>query len=305
MKKIAISGASGLVGSALVSALQAAGYTIGRLVRSAVAPMDSDSGTATSTIVWDPRSPLPAGALQGYDVLIHLAGENIASGRWTDARKKKIRESRVGGTSILVESLLKSSGGPKTLVCASAIGYYGDRADEILVESSAAGDGFLADVCRQWEAATKPAGAAGIRVANLRFGIILARQGGMLKKVLTPFRLGAGGRVGNGRQYMSWVALGDVVSAIQQVIEKGSLSGPVNVVAPNPVTNAEFTQVMGKVLSRPTVFPLPALAVRTLLGEMGEELLLGSQRVEPARLLASGFEFTYSQLEGALRAILR
>ena len=305
MKQIAISGASGLVGSALVSALQAAGYPVRRLVRGSAATTGSDGNSPMSAIVWDPRSPLPPGALQECDVLVHLAGENIASGRWTEARKNEIRESRVEGTRVLVESLLKSPGGPRTLVCASAIGYYGDRGDEILVENSAAGEGFLAEVCRQWEAATQPATAVGIRVANLRFGVILARQGGMLKKVLTPFRLGVGGRVGNGRQYMSWIALGDVVSAIQHVIEKDSLRGPVNVVAPNPVTNAEFTAVMGKVLSRPTIFPLPAVAVRTLLGEMGQELLLGSQRVEPARLLASGFEFTYSQLEGALRAILR
>ena len=304
MKNIVISGASGLVGSALVSALQAAGHSVGRLVRSSAAT-GSDGSSPAPAIVWDTHSPLPLGALQGYDILVHLAGENIASGRWTQARKKEIADSRIAGTSVLVDALLQSPGGPRTLVCASAIGYYGDRADEILVESCAAGEGFLAGLCRQWEAATQPAAAAGIRVANLRFGIILARQGGMLKKVLPPFRLGAGGRVGSGRQYMSWIALPDVVAAIQQVIGKDSLSGPVNVVAPNPVTNAEFTAAMGKVLSRPVIFPLPALAVRTLLGEMGQELLLGSQRVEPARLLGSGFEFKYPHLEGALRAILR
>ncbi len=305
MKRIAVTGATGLVGSALVRALEASGYTVARLVRNSAANSAAAAEPAAATIAWDPGALLPPEKLQGYDAVVHLAGENIASGRWTDARKQAIRDSRVNGTRMLAESLAKTASGPRTLVCASAIGYYGSRGDEILLESSTPGSGFLAEVCREWEAATQPASAAGIKVANLRFGVILARQGGMLKTVLVPFRLGVGGKVGSGRQFMSWIALPDVVAAIMQAIEKDSLSGPINVVAPNPVTNAEFTAVMGKVLARPTVLPLPAVAVRTLLGEMGENLLLGSQRVEPARLLGSGYEFRYPQLEGALRAILR
>lgn len=305
MKRIAVSGASGLVGAALVSALEASGYTVARLVRSGAANSAAAPEPNGATIAWDPGALLPPENLRGYDAVVHLAGENIASGRWTDARKQAIRDSRVNGTRMLAESLAKTAGDPRTLVCASAIGYYGSRGDEILIESSAPGSGFLAEVCREWEAATQPASATGIRVANLRFGVILARQGGMLKTVLVPFRLGVGGKVGSGRQFMSWIALPDVVAAIMQAIEKDSLAGPINVVAPNPVTNAEFTAVLGKVLSRPTVLPLPAVAVRTLLGEMGENLLLGSQRVEPARLLGSGYEFKYPQLEGALRSILR
>jgi uncharacterized protein (TIGR01777 family) len=239
------------------------------------------------------------------DAVVHLAGENIASARWTERQKARIRDSRVKATGLLCNLLARYSPPPKALVCASAIGYYGDRGDEILKEESAPGSGFLSDVCREWEAATQPAVERGIRVVNLRIGMVLSALGGGLAKMLTPFKLGAGGVMGSGRQYMSWIAVDDLVDAIHFALTHESLRGPANAVAPSPVTNREFTRTLGRVLSRPTPFPMPAFAARLAFGEMADALLLASTRVQPARLLASGFTFRYPDLEGALRHLLR
>jgi len=239
------------------------------------------------------------------DAVVHLAGENIAAGRWTERQKARIRDSRVKGTRLLCDLLARYSPPPKALVCASAVGYYGDRGDEILKEESASGSDFLSDVCGEWEAATQTAVERGIRVVNLRIGVVLSPLGGALAKMLTPFKLGAGGVIGSGRQYMSWIALDDAVRAFHFALTNQSLHGPVNAVAPNAVTNRDFTRTLGRVLSRPTVFPMPAFAARLAFGEMADALLLASTRVQPARLLAGGFTFRYPDLEGALRHLLR
>jgi uncharacterized protein (TIGR01777 family) len=238
--------------------------------------------------------------LEGLDAVIHLAGESI-QGRWTPNKKARIRESRFKGTRLLADALAQLAKPPKVFISASAIGYYGDRGDEVLREDSSPGNGFLAEVVREWEAATEPASKKGIRVVNVRTGIVLGSEGGALGQMLTPFKMGVGGRIGSGQQYMSWIALDDEVGAIEHALKTESLRGPVNFVGPSPVRNTEFTKVLGKVLSRPTVFPLPAFAVKTVFGQMGEELLLFSQRVEPSRLTASGYKFRYPELEGALR----
>jgi uncharacterized protein (TIGR01777 family) len=292
--KVLISGATGLVGSALVPFLTTGGHEAARLSRRA-GPED---------VAWDPVArELDAGALEGMDGVVHLAGENIA-GRWTAARKERIRRSRIDGTRLLAERLASLDRKPRVLVCASAIGYYGDRGDEILREDSPAGSGFLAEVCREWEAAAEPARRAGIRVVHLRFGVILTSAGGALAQMLTPFRMGLGGRVGSGRQYLSWVSLDDAVGAIHHALTREGLHGPVNVVAPRPVTNLELTRTLGRVLSRPTLFPLPAFAARLVFGEMADALLLASARVVPERLQAAGYEFRHPDLEGALRHVL-
>ena len=293
---IVVSGSSGLVGSALVSSLTAGGHRVTRLVRRAPGGPD---------IAWDPAEgvrDLPK--LEGVDGVVHLAGENIAAGRWTEARKAEIRRSRVEGTRRLSESVAKLSRRPKVLVSASAIGFYGDRRDEILTEDSAPGGDFLAQVCREWEAATEPASRAGIRVVQLRFGMILSPAGGALKKMLLPFKMGAGGRIGSGTQYMSWIAIDDAIGAIHHSLSTESLTGPVNAVAPTPVTNAEFTRTLARVLSRPAIAPMPAFAARLAFGELADALLLSSQRVMPTRLQASGYRFRYPELEAALRHLL-
>ncbi len=233
--------------------------------------------------------------------MVHLAGENIAAGRWTAARKKTIRNSRVQGTQFICETLAGLEKPPATLIAASAIGYYGDRGDEVLTEDSDSGRGFLAEVCQAWEAATEPARRAGVRVVNLRIGVVLSAAGGALARMLTPFKWSLGGRLGNGRQYMSWVTLEDLIRSIHHLIAKEGVSGPVNAVAPNPVTNAEFTKALGRVLGRPTIFPVPALMVRRAFGEMGRELLLASARVKPAKLLHGDFRFCHADLQDALR----
>jgi len=242
--------------------------------------------------------------LDGVDAVVHLAGANIAAGRWTAARKVEIRRSRVEATRRLCESLAQAITPPKVLVSASAVGYYGDRGAETLTEASEAGSGFLPEVCREWEAAAEPASRAGIRVVHLRFGMILSPAGGALRKILLPFRFGAGGRIGEGGQFMSWIALDDVLGAIYHALCDDSVKGPVNVVAPGPVSNAEFTRTLAGVLRRPALFPLPAFAARLLFGEMADELLLTSARVMPARLQASGYRFRFPELEGALRHLL-
>ncbi|MGH9581229.1 MAG: TIGR01777 family oxidoreductase [Terriglobales bacterium] len=293
---VLVSGASGLIGSALVAALESAGNTVKRLVRTP--PRDP-----SREIYWDPAGSMDRFQIEGYNAVVHLAGETIM-GRWTEKKKARIRDSRLQGTRTLATHLARCEPRPRVLVCASAVGYYGDRGEEILREDSPPGTDFLAEVGRGWEEAAQPAAQAGIRVVNLRLGVVLSRRGGALKQMLLPFRLGLGGRLGSGRQYMSWISLDDVVGAVRHALENDSLRGAVNAVAPNPVTNAEFTRTLGRVLGRPTILPAPAFAIRLLLGEMGESLLLSSQRVEPRRLLDSGYAFQHPELRSALEAML-
>ena len=293
---IAVSGSRGLVGSALVPFLTAGGHRVTRLVRKAAAGDD---------VAWDVAQGLKdPSRLEGVGAVVHLAGENIAAGRWTATRKETIRRSRVEGTRRLCESLARLSRRPKVLVSASAMGFYGSRGDEALREDSAPGSDFLAQVCREWEAATEPASRAGIRVVQLRFGMILSPAGGALKKMLLPFKLGAGGRIGSGTQYVSWIGIDDVAGVIHHTIVTGSLQGPVNAVTPTPVTNAEYTRTLARVLSRPALAPMPAFAARLAFGEMADALLLASQRLMPSRLQATGYKFRYPELEGALRHLL-
>ncbi len=293
--RILISGASGPIGAALLPALKASGVTVTRLVR--------QPGSGSDQIVWDPARPLSPDAVSGFDAVIHLAGESIV-GRWTDAKKQRIIDSRVQGTRHLAEASARASQRPRVFISASAVGFYGDRGDEILTENSSPGQGFAAEVCRQWEAASQPAAEAGIRTAQTRIGVVMSADGGALPKMLPPFRLGLGGRLGSGRQWQSWISISDVAGAIQHVLNNESLSGPVNAVGPNPVTNAEFTRVLAAVLNRPAIFPVPEFAVKLLFGEMGAELFLGSQRVEPAKLVASGYRFQFPDLRLALKNIL-
>jgi len=294
--KILVTGASGLVGSALVPLLAGGGHEVARLGRSTPGPGD---------IRWDPDAGvLDAAALEGFDGVIHLAGENIAAGRWNAARKRRIKDSRVRGTRLLAETLAGLERPPRVLVSASAIGFYGDRGDKELSEESPAGTGFLTEVCREWEAATEAAAGKGIRVVHARLGVVLSRDGGALAKMLTPFKLGAGGIVGSGRQYMSWITLEDTVAALAHLLVTETAAGPVNVVAPAPVTNREFTKALGRALRRPTLFPLPAFVARVVFGEMADALLLGSTRVKPASLLDSGYVFRHGSLEEGLRAVL-
>ena len=298
MASVLVSGASGLVGERLLPLLEARGYNAARLVREYSAVSQED-------VFWDPAAgELDPDALEGVEAVVHLAGENIAAGRWNAVRKERIRESRVAGTKLLCSKLAEMPHPPKVLVCASAIGYYGDRGDESLPEDASAGEGFLPDVCREWEAASSAAEHAGIRVVRLRIGVVLSPKGGALKKMLLPFKLGAGGKMGSGRQYMSWISIDDLTRVILHCIESDALSGAVNAVTPAPVTNQEFTKTLGRVLVRPTLFPLPPFAARLALGEMADALLLASAKVEPAALKASGFEFAHSDLEEALRHLL-
>ena len=291
--KIAIAGGSGLVGSALIPILQSDGNQITRLVRSSPKPGE---------IEWHPnQDKVSALNLEGFEAIINLAGENIAGGRWTDDQKRKIRDSRMNGTHLLSEAIAQMKSKPRVFICASATGIYGDRDDETLDEQSESGGGFLAGVCREWEQATQPASKAGVRVVNLRMGPILARDGGMLSKLLTPFKMGMGGKVGSGKQYISWVALDDAVNAIKLAIDDESIHGPINIVSPNPVTNEEFTKTLGHVLNRPTALAMPAFAARLAFGEMADEMLLASQKVMPKRLSQAGFQFQYPTLESAMR----
>lgn len=296
--KILVSGSTGLVGSVLVPSLTSDKHQVVCLVR-------SRPPRGEAAVVWDPAAGrLELSSLEGLDAVVHLAGENLANERWNNAKKTRIRDSRVEGTRLLSEALAKSARPPKTLVCASAIGYYGSRAAEILKEDSAPGDDFLARVCREWEAAAEPARRKGIRVVHLRFGFILSPAGGGLAKMLPPFRLGLGGPLGDGAQYVSWVSIDDAIGAIRHALAGEAVRGPANVVAPQPVTNREFTATLGRVLSRPAFFPMPAFAARLVFGEVADALLLASQRVEPGRLVASGYRFRHPVLEGALRSLL-
>jgi len=293
--KVLISGTSGLVGSAIVSALREGGHDVTRLVRSTV--------TAPDQISWNPSDPLLPESVSGFDAVIHLAGESIAT-RWTEARKRRIVESRVPATQNLATALAKGQQRPRVFICASAIGYYGDRGEEILREDSPSGEGFAAEVCCQWEAAAQAAAGAGIRAVQIRTGIVLSAAGGALAKMLPPFRMGVGGNVGNGRQWMSWIDLRDEVGAIQHLLTADSISGPVNLVSPNPVRNAEFTRTLASVLHRPAILPMPAFAARLAFGQMADELLLAGQRVEPSKLVSSGYEFQRPDLRTSLECIL-
>jgi len=296
--RVAVTGSTGLVGSALVRHLTDGGHEVIRLVR------DGSTGGA-GRLTWDPGTgTIDPGALDDVDAVVHLAGENIAAGRWTPARKDRILRSRVDGTRRLSEALARSARPPRALVCASAIGFYGDRGEEVLTESSGPGQGFLAEVCRHWETAAEPARRAGIRVVSLRLGMILSGRGGALAKMLPLYRLGLGGRIGHGRQYLSWVTLTDTVRAIEHAVRTDLLRGPANVVAPRPATNRAFTAMLARVLQRPAVLPVPAWVLRLALGEMADALLLAGARVEPMMLLATGFRFVHDELENALRAEL-
>jgi uncharacterized protein (TIGR01777 family) len=294
--KILVSGSTGLIGSALKQALVADGHQVAGLVRANPKPGD---------VLWNPvAGTLNPAPLEGFDAVIHLAGDPIAEGRWNAEKKARIRDSRVKSTKLLAETLSKLARPPKVLLCASAVGIYGHRGEEVLKEDSSAGLGFLAEVGKAWEAAAEPAARKGIRVANLRFGIVLTPHGGALKKMIPPFKLGIGGAFGSGRQFISWIALEDAVGAIRHVLSKPEISGPVNIVAPEPVTNAHFSKSLGKALHRPAIIPMPAFGVRILFGEMADEALLASTRVEPDRLLSSGYNFRHKTLEEALRSML-
>jgi uncharacterized protein (TIGR01777 family) len=296
ISRILVSGVSGPIGAALLPSLRTNGCSVVRLVR----------GTATGEdqIAWDPSVPIAPQTVSGFDAVIHLAGESIF-GRWTAGKKSKIRDSRVVGTFNLASALAQAEDKPRVFVCGSAIGYYGNRGDELLREESAPGTGFLAEVCQDWEEATTPAVQADIRTAHIRTGIVLSRKGGALGAMLPPFKLGLGGRTGNGQQWMSWIDVRDMVGAIHHILKNDLIQGPVNLVAPKPVRNAEFVQTLASVLSRPAIFPLPAFAVKLALGEMGEELLLASQKVEASKLISSGYPFRYRELRASLESVMK
>lgn len=294
---VVVSGASGLVGSALVPYLRGVGHRVRCLVR-------PGAHAAPDDIPWDPaRGRLEASALSGCDAVVHLAGENIAARRWSDEQRRRLRDSRVGPTGLLARALATTPRPPRVLVQASATGYYGDRGDEVLTESSPPGRGFLPGLCVEWEQASAPAAAAGIRVTQVRFGIVLSARGGALHKMLTPFRLGIGGPVGSGRQYWPWIAIDDAVGIVARALEDESLRGPVNAVSPRTVTCREFTSALGRALRRPAILPLPAFALRLALGDMAA-LLLESVRATPDRLQQSGYRFGHADLDDALRHAL-
>jgi uncharacterized protein (TIGR01777 family) len=291
---IAVSGSTGLIGSALVDALVADGHTVRRLVR-------TERRRRPNDILWDPaRQRLDADALDGIDAIVHLAGEPIGQ-RWTASVRRRIRDSRIDGTRLIAKSVAALNRPPRVLVSGSAMGIYGDRGDEMLDETSALGRGFLAELAAEWEAEANRAAQAGVRVVTVRTGLVLSPRGGALARLLLPFRFSLGGRVGSGRQWVSWIGLTDTVRAIRYAVETPSVVGPVNLSAPNPVTNAELASTLGRILRRPAVFPVPATAMRLVFGEMSAGTLLASQRMLPRRLLDSGFRFSYPTLEASLR----
>jgi uncharacterized protein len=294
--KVLLSGVSGPIGAALFPSLQASGWSVTRLIRGHAAHENQ--------ITWDPEKPIAPETVSGFDAVVHLAGESIF-GRWTESKKAKILNSRVRGTLHLAQALAEAEEKPRIFICASAIGYYGNRGDELLREDSTPGTGFLAEVCQKWEEATTPAVQADIRTAHLRTGIVLSPKGGALGATLLPFKLGLGGPIGSGRQWMSWIHVQDMVGAIHHILKTDLLQGAVNMVAPKPVMNAEFVKTLAAVLSRPAILPMPEFAVRTAFGEMGEEMLLASQKVEPGKLISSGYPFRYRDLETSLLALLR
>jgi len=294
---ILVTGSTGLIGSELCTILTKSNHRVMRMVRRA--PVQDDE------VRWDPDSgTIEKSGLEGLDAVVHLAGESIASGRWTAEKKRRIRQSRIKGTGLLAQSLAALLDPPKVLVSVSAVGYYGNRGEEQLDEDSGSGDGFLPEVCREWENATAPAAERGIRVVIPRIGVVLSADGGALQLMLPIYRLGIGGKIGSGNQYMSWIAMNDMVGIIHHAMNCESLQGPVNAVAPNPVTNSVFSKTLAKVLSRPAILALPAFAARLAFGKMADEALLSSCRALPARLMESGYEFTFPQLEGALRHVL-
>jgi uncharacterized protein (TIGR01777 family) len=292
---VAVTGASGLVGSVLVPFLRCGGHRVVEIGRSYATP-------SADQIRWNPaRGEIDMARLEGIDAVVHLAGESIAAGRWSDARKRMILESRVGPTRLLAEKLAAMTRKPRVLVSASAVGFYGERGERVVTEADAPGTGFLADVCRQWEAAVEPAVRAGIRTVRLRLGVVLSPRGGALARMLPPFRLGVGGVLGSGRQYMSWISLEDLVALVHHAIVTEGIAGPVNAVAPGTVTNREFTRTLAHVLRRPAVVPVPAIVLRAALGEMADALLLSSTRVASGKSAESGFAFRDADLESALR----
>ena len=296
MNRILVSGASGLIGKALLASFELPGTQVVRLVRGAA--------KNAAQVSWDPLAPLSPSMVSGFDAVVHLAGESIV-GRWTEEKRRAIRESRVQGTRHLAAALAQCDVKPRVLVCASAVGFYGSRGEELLREESPGGQGFLPEVCREWEAASRVAAEAGIRTVNLRIGLVLSAKGGALGNMLKPFKLGLGGRIGSGRQWWSWIHMEDIVGGIQHAIGTESLSGAANLVAPNPVRNAEFTKVLASALRRPAFFPVPEFVLRLAFGQMAaEELLLASQRVEPGKLLASGYAFRFSELRAALENLV-
>ena len=298
MQTIVISGSSGLVGSALLPILKDSGHRVRRLVRGA-------AGSSPETIYWDPDSGrLDPADLEGADAVVHLGGESIASGRWTAQRRQRIRDSRVISTRLLARSIAGLERPPKVFACASAVGYYGNRGAERLTEEALPGEGFLAGVTRQWEEAAEPARAAGVRVVNLRFGVVLSPRGGALRQMLPLFRFGLAGRLGGGEQIWSWVAIDDAAGAVCHVLAKETLSGPVNVTAPEPVSNRQFTAALARVLRRPALLPVPGFALRIALGAMADELLLASACAVPKRLLDSGYAFAHADLMSALRHLV-
>jgi uncharacterized protein (TIGR01777 family) len=293
-QSVAITGGSGMVGTALATALRESGHQPVSMTRKL-------SESSPGSIIWDPATGLQdPSRLETVDTVVHLAGENIAAGRWTAALKDRIRQSRVQGTRSLVKSIAAVARRPKTLICASAIGFYGERGDTILGEDAVAGEGFLADVCRDWEQEAETATALGLRVVRVRIGVVLSPKGGALAKMLLPFKLGAGGIIGSGKQYWSWIGLHDLVRCIAFCVEHDAIRGAVNAVSPNPMTNYDFTKGVGRALHRPTLFPMPAFAAKLVLGEMANELLLSSTRVTPKKLQEHGFEFRYPELVGCL-----
>jgi uncharacterized protein len=295
--RILVTGGSGLVGTRLVPSLVAKGYVVSKLVYS--------FNPTPGVLTWNPdKGQINPASLEGFDAVIHLAGENIADNRWSEEKKKKILDSRVIGTRLLCQTFALLKQPPKVFISASAIGYYGCRGDTLLTEESSGGQGFLAEVCREWEIASQFAVKQGIRVVNPRIGMILSANGGALKQMLLPFKFGLGGRLGSGQQYMSWIAIDDVIGALLLALSRDSIKGPINVVAPKPITNAEFTRVLGEVLHRPTIIPLPAFAARFAFGEMADELLLCSSRVEPKRLQHEGYQFLYPDLKNALKYLI-
>ena len=302
--KILLTGSTGLVGTALAQELQRAGHTVCRLVRPGT-PAEAIRTAQGFDVQWNPSTGELGGAAVGADAVVNLSGASIADGRWTPERKQLLRTSRVDTTRALVSALAKMAERPRVLVSASATGYYGNRGDEVLTESSAPGNDFLVEIAKDWEAEASKAEVLGIRVVRARFGVILAKHGGALPQMMRPFQFGAGGKIASGRQWMSWITLADAVAIVLFALENGHISGPLNVVSPQPVTNADFTKALAATMHRPALFPAPAFALRLILGEMADALLLSSQRAIPAQLQKLNYQFLYSDLHTALTAILR